>query len=80
MTQTARVKLTSVSLPKLDDVCSEIMGIGKKPGVKALSAFDAGYERFCGGFLFCPHQRSVDGHPFVRGGAPSGKHGCCVCG
>ncbi|MBM3895941.1 MAG: 30S ribosomal protein S10 [Thaumarchaeota archaeon] len=34
MTQTARVKLTSTSLPKLDGVCSEIMGIGKKTGVK----------------------------------------------
>ncbi|MBN4046342.1 30S ribosomal protein S10, partial [Nitrosarchaeum koreense] len=28
MTQTARVKLTSTNLPKLDGVCSEIMGIG----------------------------------------------------
>ena len=34
MTQTARVKLTSISLPKLDTVCDEIMGIGKKTGVK----------------------------------------------
>ena len=34
MTQTARVKLTSISLPKLDTVCDEIMGIGKKAGVK----------------------------------------------
>lgn len=34
MTQTARVKLTSISLPKLDIVCDEIMGIGKKTGVK----------------------------------------------
>ncbi len=34
MTQTARVKLTSISLPKLDTVCNEIMGIGKKTGVK----------------------------------------------
>ena len=34
MTQTARVKLTSTSLPKLDGVCGEIMGIGKKTGVK----------------------------------------------
>ena len=34
MTQTARVKLTSISLPKLDGVCNEIMGIGKKTGVK----------------------------------------------
>ena len=34
MTQTARVKLTSTSLPKLDGVCGEIMVIGKKTGVK----------------------------------------------
>ena len=37
MTQTARVKLTSTSLPKLDGVCGEIMGIGKKTGVVSLS-------------------------------------------
>ena len=34
MTQTARVKLTSTSLPELDIVCGEILGIGKKAGVK----------------------------------------------
>lgn len=34
MSQTARVKLASVSLPKLDNVCGEIMGIGKKTGVR----------------------------------------------
>ncbi|MCH8324374.1 MAG: 30S ribosomal protein S10, partial [Thaumarchaeota archaeon] len=34
MTQSARIKLTSTNLPKLDDVCDEIMGIGKKTGVK----------------------------------------------
>jgi small subunit ribosomal protein S10 len=34
MAQTARVKLTSISLPKLDGVCSEIMGIGKNTGVR----------------------------------------------
>lgn len=34
MAQTARVKLTSISLSKLDGVCSEIMGIGKKTGVR----------------------------------------------
>jgi len=34
MAQTARVKLTSISLPKLDGVCTEIMGIGQKTGVK----------------------------------------------
>jgi len=34
MAQTARVKLTSTSLPKLDGVCTEIMGIGQKTGVK----------------------------------------------
>ncbi len=34
MTQAARVKLTSTSLTKLDGVCGEIMGIGKKTGVK----------------------------------------------
>ena len=34
MTQSARVKLTSISLSKLGDVCNEIMGIGKKTGVR----------------------------------------------
>lgn len=34
MAQTARVKLTSISLPKLDGVCGEIVGIGKKTGVR----------------------------------------------
>ena len=34
MAQNARIKLTSTSLPKLGDVCDEIMGIGKKTGVK----------------------------------------------
>ncbi len=34
MTQSARIKLTSINLHKLDDVCVEIMGIGKKTGVK----------------------------------------------
>lgn len=34
MGQTARVKLTSISLPKLDGVCGEIIGIGKKTGVR----------------------------------------------
>lgn len=34
MAQTARVKLTSISLPKLDSVCGEIMGIGRKTGVR----------------------------------------------
>ncbi len=34
MTQPARVKLTSVNLPKLGGVCTEIMSIGKKAGVK----------------------------------------------
>jgi len=34
MTQAARVKLTSTSLKKLDSVCTEIMGIGKKTGVR----------------------------------------------
>ena len=34
MPQTARVKLTSTNLVKLDDVCREIMGISKKTGVK----------------------------------------------
>ena len=34
MAQPARVKLTSISLPKLGQVCDEIMGIGKKAGVK----------------------------------------------
>ncbi len=34
MAQTARVKLTSISLPKLDGVCTDIMGIGHKTGVR----------------------------------------------
>ena len=34
MTQPARVKLTSIDLSRLRDVCSEIMNIGKKAGVK----------------------------------------------
>ena len=34
MAQNARIKLTSTSLPKLGDVCKEILGIGKKTGVK----------------------------------------------
>ncbi|KAG2477613.1 MAG: 30S ribosomal protein S10 [Nitrosopumilales archaeon] len=34
MAQSARIKLTSINLHKLDDVCVEIMGIGKKTGVK----------------------------------------------
>ena len=34
MTQSARVKLTSINLKKLSDVCTEIMGIGEKTGVK----------------------------------------------
>ena len=34
MTQPARVKLTSTDIKKLDGVCNEIMGIGKKTGVK----------------------------------------------
>lgn len=34
MTQSARVKLTSSSLEKLDAVCNEIRGIGDKTGVR----------------------------------------------
>ena len=34
MAQNARIRLTSISLPELGDVCDEIMGIGKKTGVK----------------------------------------------
>ena len=34
MTQSARVKLTSINLPKLSQVCNEVMSIGKKTGVK----------------------------------------------
>ena len=34
MTQPARVKLTSINLSRLVAVCSEIMNIGKKAGVK----------------------------------------------
>ncbi len=34
MTQPARVKLTSINLSKLGGVCSEIMNISKKTGVK----------------------------------------------
>jgi len=32
--QSARIKLTSTSLPKLNGVCTEIMSIGDKTGVK----------------------------------------------
>ena len=34
MTQPARVKLTSINLSKLGEVCDDIMGIGEKTGVK----------------------------------------------
>ena len=34
MTQPARVKLTTINLSKLGEVCDEIMGIGEKTGVK----------------------------------------------
>ena len=34
MAQNARIKLTSTSLHKLGDVCNEILGIGKRTGVK----------------------------------------------
>ena len=34
MTQSARIKLTSKSLPKLVNVCDEIMKISEKTGVK----------------------------------------------
>ena len=34
MAQPARVKLTSVSLKKLGGVCTEIMNIGEKAGIK----------------------------------------------
>ena len=34
MTQPARVKLTSINLEKLSAVCTEIMGIGQKAGVR----------------------------------------------
>ena len=34
MAQPARFKLTSISLSKLGGVCTEIMNIGKKTGVK----------------------------------------------
>jgi len=34
MTQPARVKLTSINLSRLGDVCNEIMNIGEKAGVK----------------------------------------------
>ncbi len=34
MAQSARIKLTSINLHKLDEVCVEIMGIGNKTGVK----------------------------------------------
>ncbi len=34
MTQSARIKLTSKSLPKIVNVCDEIMNISKKTGVK----------------------------------------------
>ena len=34
MAQPARVKLTSINLEKLSNVCTEIMSIGEKAGVK----------------------------------------------
>ena len=34
MPQSARIKLTSINLHRLDQVCTEIMGIGKKTGEK----------------------------------------------
>jgi len=34
MTQSARIKLTSTNLLKLEGVCTEIKGIGEKTGVK----------------------------------------------
>ena len=34
MVQPARVKLTSISLPKLGQVCDDIISIGKRAGVK----------------------------------------------
>ena len=34
MTQPARVKLTSINLSSIGEVCSEIMNIGEKAGVK----------------------------------------------
>ena len=34
MTQSARIKLTSKSLPKIVNVCDEIMKISEKTGVK----------------------------------------------
>lgn len=33
-TQRARIKLTSTNLPKLEEVCTEIKGIGDKAGIK----------------------------------------------
>lgn len=33
-TQRARIKLTSTNLPRLEEVCTEIKGIGDKAGVK----------------------------------------------
>ncbi len=34
MPQSARIKLTSINLSKLNGVCTEILGIGEKTGVK----------------------------------------------
>ncbi|MCY3854114.1 MAG: 30S ribosomal protein S10 [Thaumarchaeota archaeon] len=34
MTQSARIKLTSTNLSKLANVCTEILGIGKKSDIK----------------------------------------------
>lgn len=34
MTQSAQIKITSISLPKLDDVCNRILQIGKNTGVR----------------------------------------------
>jgi len=45
MTQPARVKLTSIDLSRLRDVCSEIMNIGKKAGVKVKGPFPLPVKR-----------------------------------
>lgn len=34
MTQTARLNLSSTSLPKLNDACDQVLGIGRTAGVK----------------------------------------------
>lgn len=67
MAQSARIKLTSTSLPKLDGVCGEIMGIGEKMGVRVKGPTPLPVKRLhvatrkspCGNLLTLRTQRQV---------------------